>query len=104
MQTDSQLPSAPPGSAPPGGSARPSPIYLTKEEAERDFDEIVETIRWDLTRLRGKLHDVQRMWPGWRERVDMADGGITCVIMALHDGMEEYKRVHKKAQNEKGQR
>ena len=97
MQTDSQPPSAPPGSAPPGGSARPSPIYLTKEEAERDFDEIVETIRWDLTRLRGKLHDVQRMWPGWSERVDMAEGGITCVIMALHDGMTEYKRVHKKA-------
>lgn len=80
-----------------GCSARPSPIYLTTEESKRDFDEIVETIRWDLTRLRGKLHDVQRMWPGWRERVDMADGGITCVIMALHDGVEEYKRVHKKS-------
>lgn len=99
MQTNIQQSERPAGLAPTAGSARPSPIYLTKEEAERDFDEIVETIRWDLTRLRGKLHDVQRMWPGWRERVDMADGGITCVIMALHEGVEEYKRVHKKAQN-----
>jgi hypothetical protein len=81
------------------GSARPSPIYLTKEEAERDFDEIVETIRLDLARLRGKIHDVQRMWPGWRERVDMADGGLTCIIMALYSGVEEYKSIHKKAPN-----
>lgn len=70
------------------------PIYLTPEEAAKPFDEAVEKVRNELTRLRGKLYDIARLNPGWKERVDFAEGGLTCVISALYPGIIEYRQVH----------
>lgn len=68
-----------------------NPIYLTPEEANKPFDELVDSVRSDLTRLRGKIFDIQRLHPGWGARVDYAEGALTCVIVALHYGMVAYR-------------
>ena len=78
------------GTSGPACSA-PKPIYLTETEATKPLDEIIDIVRSDLARVRGKLFDAARLFPGWRERVEFAEGGITCVISALHHSAEEYR-------------
>lgn len=51
----------------------------------------MEDIRSNFTNLRGKLFDIQRLYPGWKERFDHAEGGLTCVMAALYPGMLEYR-------------
>jgi len=78
------------------------PIYLTPEEAALRFDEIVASVRGDLTIARGKLRDLEKMYLGWKERVDFAAGGLTCVIVGLYDGQVEYRAYFEKSSSSLG--
>lgn len=72
---------------------------LTLEESKKPFDELVESIRSDLCRLRWKLKDVEELFPQWKERIDFVEGGITCLLIALHSGVDEYRKFQiKKAE------
>lgn len=73
-------------------NVKSNPIWLTPEEAALDFDVLVEHLRAELSYTRGKLRDVASLFPNWRERVECADGGLTCVISALYPGMLEYQK------------
>ena len=69
-----------------------NPIWLSADESLKDFHELVEIVRSELTRTRGKIDDIARKFPGWGERVDFASGGLTCIISALYPGMIEYAK------------
>jgi hypothetical protein len=73
-----------------------NPIYLTPEEADKPFDELVDSIRSDLTRLRGKIREMECLYPGWARRIEYVGGALTCIIVALYNGMMEYREVQAK--------
>ena len=75
---------------------RPHPIWATYTEIEGPPAELVESVRNDIAKLRGKLGDLTRAYPVWRERVEHAQGALTCVLVALHESMEEMQAHHKK--------
>lgn len=68
----------------------PQPVYMTPEEnIETPPDTLIQGIRDDLARLRGKLADIARAYPEWKERVFPAEGGLTCVISLLYNSKQE---------------
>jgi hypothetical protein len=71
---------------------RPNPIYATYGELEGPPDELVQGIRDDLTKLRGKLQDLMRAYPLWADWLKAPEGGITCVISSLYGGMQEMQK------------
>lgn len=72
--------------------ARPlSGIDLTKP-----LSELIAGIRSDLVAARGKLQDIGMGFTGWRERVEMVEGLLTCGLMALHHTMEEMREHERK--------
>ena len=70
---------------------RKHPIFGTDfgKDGERPPAEIVEEIRSKLSNLRGQLNDVGMGYPGWEERVEPAQGALTCVISLLYDVKQE---------------
>lgn len=71
---------------------RKRPIFFTPEDMKRSKEELIEEIRRDLGRLRGKLSDIYHAF-GWKDRLDAPEHGITLVIMALHYAVEEMRKV-----------
>ena len=76
------------------------PIWLKPEDTAKPFNQLVQEARDELVRIRGRIYDIQRLYPGWSERVSCAEGGLTCVISALYPGMMEYQLLHEKKQEE----
>ncbi len=74
------------GSAAALGS-RPLPIYGT--DIDKHPAELVEEVRNELARLRGKLYDVHRAYPLWKDWLDHVEGGITCLLVTLADSRKE---------------
>jgi len=72
---------------------RMHPIYYTPDDLKAGVtpEVLIEKLRSDLTKVRGKLFDL-RMGYGWDDRLDTPEHGITLVIMALHGVVEEMKK------------
>jgi hypothetical protein len=70
-----------------------NPIWET--DFSKPMSEIVEGIRNDLTRARGKLHDID-FGTHWGEHVEPAVGSLTCAIAYLHSVVQDMKRVEEK--------
>lgn len=77
--------------------APPRPIWATIEELEgQPFYKMVESIRADLAKLRGKLYDLYTADKLWKDRLTPAEGGITCVLQSLADAADDMKKHHDK--------
>jgi hypothetical protein len=49
----------------------------------------IEHIRCEIAKLRGQLGDISRAYPVWAEHLGPSEGGLTCVLVTLHDTKDE---------------
>ena len=73
-----------------------NPIYYkSAEEMDKPMSELINELRNELSRTRGKLHDIKRSY-GWDEWVENYEGGLTCMISAMSNFQDELKRFEDK--------
>lgn len=73
-----------------------NPIYYNNaEEMDKPMSVLVEELRNEITKTRGKLHDIKRSY-GYEEWIATYEGGLTCVISALHNFKEELEKIEAK--------
>ena len=72
------------------------PIYYkSAEEMDRPLSELMEELREDLSRVRGKLHDIRHSF-GWEDRITHIEGGLTCMLVTMYSTLEEWQRFEAK--------
>lgn len=74
--------------------SRERPIYGT--DFSKPLSEIIETIRLDLSKARGTLHDIEHAYPmmvngPWGERVEPVGHALTLAISFLYGVMSEMR-------------
>lgn len=72
-------------------------FYKNKEELDKPLYDLMEQLRTDVANVRGKLHDIKSTY-GWEDRIEHLYGGLTCMIVAMHQiGLEwkEFEEKHK---------
>jgi len=73
-----------------------NPIYYkSAEEMDKPMSELIDELRNELSRTRGKLHDIKRSY-GWGEWIANYEGGLTCMISAMSNFQDELKRFEAK--------
>jgi NifU-like protein involved in Fe-S cluster formation len=79
------------------------PIYYKNaEEMDKPLSELMEGLRMEIDKTRGKLHDMKRSY-GWEDRIEPLEGGLTCMLMAMYGTMMEFKEYEDK-QREKAEK
>lgn len=74
-----------------------NPIYYkNEEEMDKPLSELMEELRSDLSKVRGKLHDIKRSY-GWEDRIEHLAGGLTCMLVAMYATVEEWRKFEGKA-------
>lgn len=69
-----------------------NPVYYNNaEEMNKPVSELIEELRTELSRIRGKMHDIRRSY-GFKDNIECLEGGITCVISAAYNTMDEIKK------------
>lgn len=74
-------------------------FYKNAEEMDKPLSELMEELRNDITKVRGKLFDIKYSY-GWKDRIEHIEGGLTCMLVAMYDTMEEFKKFEEKHKNE----
>lgn len=73
-----------------------NPIYYkSAEEMDKPMSELIEELRCEIDRTRGKLHDIKRSY-GWEEWIVTYEGGLTCMISAMYHFKEELEKFEAK--------
>ena len=68
-----------------------NPIYYkSAEEMDKPLSELMEELRSDLSKVRGKLHDIKNSY-GWADRIEHIEGGLTCMISAMYATVQEWE-------------
>jgi hypothetical protein len=76
-----------------------NPIYYkSAEEMDKPVNVLFCELRNELTRIRGKLHDIQMSY-GWKEQTDYIEGSLTCLIIALYHTISEIQKYEDAPQN-----
>jgi hypothetical protein len=70
-------------------------FYKNKEELDKPLYDLMEQLRTDVANVRGKLHDIKRTY-GWDDRIEHLEGGLTCMIVAMSDTAQEWKKFEEK--------
>jgi len=73
-------------------------FYKNSEEMAKPLSELMEELRNDVTKIRGKLYDIKRSY-GWEDRIEHIEGGFTCLLVAMHSTMEEWKVFEERKTN-----
>lgn len=69
-----------------------NPIYYKDaKEMDKPLSELMEELRNEISRTRGKLYDIKRSY-GWAERIESLEGGLSCMIMAMYGIVKEIER------------
>ena len=76
--------------------------YASAEEMDKPLSELMEDLRSDISKVRGKLFDIKQSY-GWEDRIDFLEGGLTCMIVAMFSTTEEWKKFEKKQPIKKGE-
>ena len=71
--------------------AKKHPIYKTN--FDRPLSETIEALRGQICEIRGQLSDIRFAYPGWGERTQDVEGLLTCGLVALHNVMEEMRKI-----------
>lgn len=73
-----------------------NPIYYkNKEDLNKPLADLMEELRSDISKVRGKLHDIKYTY-GWEDRIEHLEGGLTCMLVAMHSIKEEWQEFEKK--------
>jgi hypothetical protein len=76
------------------------PIYYKNvEEMDKPLSVLMEELRNDITKVRGKLNDIRRSY-GWEDRIEFIEGGLTCMLVSMYYTMDEWKKFERKHNNE----
>lgn len=76
-----------------------NPIYYkSAEEMDKPMSVLIDELRNELCRTRGKLHDFKYSF-GWEEWVQTYEGGLTCMISAMSHFQDELKSYEEKNGN-----
>lgn len=70
-------------------------FYKSKEELDRPLYDLMEQLRTDVANVRGKLYDIKRTY-GWDDRIEHLEGGLTCMIVAMSEISQEWKKFEEK--------
>jgi len=71
------------------------PIYYKNlDEMNKPLSELMEELRYDISAVRGKLFDI-KMEYGWEDRIDFIEGGLTCMLAAMHTTMKEWEEFER---------
>lgn len=70
-------------------------FYKNDEEMDKPMSVLIDELRTELSRTRGKLHDIKLSY-GWDEWVENYEGGLTCMISAMSHFQDELKRFEDK--------
>jgi hypothetical protein len=73
----------------------PPVYYKSIEEMDKPLSVLMEELRSEVGRTRGKLQDMRSAF-GWEDRISHLEGGLTCMLVAMHDIMEEFQKFEKK--------
>jgi hypothetical protein len=80
-----------------------NPIYYKSvEEMDKPLSELMEELRMEIDKTRGKLYDIKRSY-GWEDRIEPLEGGLTCMLMAMYGTMMEFKE-HEDKQRAKAEK
>ena len=78
-----------------------NPIYYkSAEEMDKPMSELIEELRCEISRTRGKLHDIKFSY-GWNEWIETYEGGLTCMISAMSHFQDELIRFEERQKNNK---
>lgn len=73
-----------------------SPIYYkSAEEMDKPMSELINELRSEISRTRGKLFDIKQSF-GWSEWIESYEGGLTCMISAMSHFQDELKKFEDK--------
>jgi ribosomal protein S27E len=65
------------------------PIYYKNaEEMDKPMSALIDELRNEISRTRGKLFDIKRSY-GWEEQIKTYEGGLTCMISAMANFKKE---------------
>ena len=70
-------------------------FYNSAEEMNKPISELIEELRSEISRTRGKLHDIKYTY-GWDEWVEIYEGGLACIISAMHNFKKELEKFEAK--------
>jgi NifU-like protein involved in Fe-S cluster formation len=70
-------------------------FYKSAEEMDKPMSELIEELRIEIHKTRGKLHDIKRSY-GWDEWIETYEGGLTCMISAMYNFKEELEKFEAK--------
>jgi hypothetical protein len=74
-----------------------NPVYYKNaEEMDKPLSVLIEELRTEISRTRGKINDIRRSY-GWDERLEIFEGGLTCIISAMYGTMKEIEDFEKRA-------
>lgn len=65
-------------------------FYKNSDEMDKPLSELIEELRCDISKIRGKLYDIRNSY-GWGDRIEHIEGGLTCILSAMYLTMQEFK-------------
>ncbi len=73
-----------------------NPIYYKSvEEMDKPLSVLMEELRSDICKIRGKLYDIKSGY-GWKDRIEHLEGGLTCMLVAMHSIKKEFQEYEDK--------
>ena len=70
-------------------------FYKSVEEMDKPMSQLIDELRTEISRTRGKLHDIKHSY-GWNEWIENYEGGLTCMISAMSNFQDELKKFEEK--------
>jgi len=64
--------------------------YKSEEDFNKPISELIEQLRSELAKTRGKLHDI-RFNHGFKDKLEHLEGGLTCIISAMSNTVDDFK-------------
>ena len=72
-------------------------FYKNVDEMNKPLSELIEDLRHDVHVIRGKLGDIKSLY-GWDDRIEHLEGGFTCMLVAMYNTFEEWKKFESRRQ------
>lgn len=69
--------------------------YKSVEEMDKPMSELINELRNEISRTRGKLYDIKQSY-GWEEWIENYEGGLTCMISAMSNFQDELIKFEEK--------
>ena len=73
-----------------------TPIYYkNKEELDKPLYDLMEELRNDISKVRGKLYDIKKTY-GWEDSIEHLEGGLSCMLIAMYETGLQWQNFEKK--------